>query len=58
MSKKTLMLITGIVGGVSTIASAVVAFCGPAYEPAIIGAIEIGATAIIEACTLFVSSDK
>ena len=44
MSKKTFNLITGIVGGVSTIAIAVVTFINPAYAVAINASIGIAST--------------
>lgn len=46
MDKKTFQLVTGIVTGVATIASAVV-----------VAGIEIAAGAVIEICTLFVKSE-
>lgn len=55
MSKKTFQLITGIVTGVATIASAVVVFVAPPMAPAIVAGIEIAGGAIIEICTLFVT---
>lgn len=57
MSKKTFQLISGVVTGLSTIASAVVTFMQPAFAPAIVGAIGIAAGAVIEACTLFVKAE-
>lgn len=57
MSKKVFNLVTGVVGGVATIATTVVAFFNPAYEPAIIGAIGIVSTATIEVCSLFVKAE-
>lgn len=57
MSKKTLNLITGVTGGASTIASAVVTFCGPAYATAIVAGIGIAATAVVEIATLFVADE-
>ena len=54
MSKKVFNLIVGITGGIATIASALVAFFNPAYEPAIIASIGVVETAIVEICTKFV----
>lgn len=55
MSKKTFNLITGIVGGVSTIAIAVVTFINPSYAVAINASIGIASTATIEICNQFVT---
>lgn len=57
MSKRTFNLCTACVGGVSTIASAVVTYAQPAYATAIVGAIGIAATAIIEILNLFTKSE-
>lgn len=54
MSKKVFNLIVGISGGIATIASALVAFFNPAYEPAIIASIGVAETAIVEICSKFV----
>lgn len=54
MEKKTYNLIIGIVGGLSTIAVAVVTFLNPAYAVAINASIGIADTAIIEICGQFV----
>ena len=53
MSKKVYALIVGITGGVTAIASALVSFFQPNYTPAIVGAIGIAGTAVIEICSLF-----
>ncbi len=53
MSKKVFNLVVGITGGVSTIASAVVAYINPAYTAQIVAAIGIVQTAIVEVCSLF-----
>lgn len=53
MSKKVFSLIVGVTGGIAAIASAIVAFFQPAYTPAIVGAIGVTETAIIEICNLF-----
>lgn len=55
MSKKVFQLITGVVSGVATIASAVVVFMAPPMAPAIVAGIDIAAGAIIEICSLFIS---
>ena len=54
MSKKVFNLVVGITGGIATIASALVAFFDPAYEPAIIASIGVLETAIVEICSKFV----
>lgn len=56
MQKKTFNLVVGISGGVAAIASAVVAFINPSYTPAIVGAIGIAETAVVEICNLFVKT--
>lgn len=53
MNKKTFQLVTGIVTGVATIASAIVVFIAPPMAPAIVAGIEIAAGAVIEICSLF-----
>ena len=58
MSKKLYALINGIVDGVAVITSAVVAYVNPAYTPAIVAAIGIGASAINEICLLFVDTES
>lgn len=59
MQKKTFNLITGIIGGLSTVAIAVVTFFTPAHATAINTAIGIADTAAIEILSLFVeNSDK
>ena len=57
MSRKTFNLVTGISGGVATIASAVIAYIQPAFTPAIIGAVGIIETAIVEICSLFLDKE-
>ncbi|MCQ2485825.1 MAG: hypothetical protein MJ168_10905 [Clostridia bacterium] len=54
MNKKTFALIAGITGGLATIAGAIVSFLQPAFTPAIVAAIGIAETAVIEICNLFV----
>ena len=58
MSKRVYALTTAIIGGLATIATGVVSFLQPAYTPAIIIAIGVGATAILEICNLFVKSTE
>lgn len=53
MSKKTYTLASSITGSVAAIASAVVTYIQPAYATAIVAAIGIGSTAIIEILNLF-----
>ncbi len=55
MSKKTYNLVVGVLGGVSAIAGAVVAYLQVENTPAIIAAIGIANTAAVEICNLFVS---
>lgn len=54
MNKKLYNLIVGIVGGVSTIAIALVTFFNLAYAVAINASIGIASTAVIEICAQFV----
>ena len=56
MSKKVYNLVVGIVGGLSTIAVALVTFFNPAYATAINASIGIGCTAIVEICSQFVKA--
>lgn len=58
MSKKTFQLVTGVVTGLATIASAVLTFVQPPYAPAWVGVTGIVSGAIIEACTLFVKPEE
>lgn len=53
MSKKVFTLVSSIIGGVATIGSAVVTFVQPAYATAIVAAIGIASTAVIEILNLF-----
>ena len=57
MSKKVYSLVTGIVGGVSTIAIAIVTFVAPLHATLINTAIGIALTATLEICNLFVKSE-
>ena len=57
MSRKTFNLITGVSGGVATMVSAVIAYIQPAFTPAIIGAVGIAETAIVEICSLFLDKE-
>jgi len=54
MSKKTFNLVVGILGGISAIACAVVAYAQPPYFTAIIASIPVAETAIVEICSKFV----
>jgi hypothetical protein len=56
MSKKVYNLVVGIIGGVSTIAVAVVTFIAPPYAVAINASIGIASTAAIEICGQFVKA--
>lgn len=53
MSEKVFKLITAISGAVTTAGAAVVAYIEPSYTPAIVAAIGIVNTAIVEICSLF-----
>ena len=57
MSKKVFNLIVGITGGVCAIASAVVTYIQPAYASAIVAAIGVAETAVIEICSLFTTKE-
>lgn len=58
MSKKTFNLAIAIVGGVASIAGAIVVFIEPPFSSAIIAAIGIADTAIIEVLNLFRKDDE
>lgn len=58
MSKKMYALITGIVGGAGTIATAVVAYAEPANMVAILASIPIIITAVNEVLANFVVEKK
>lgn len=57
MKKKTFNLIVGIMGGLSTIACAVVTYLQPAYAVQIVAAIGIVNTCVDEVCSLFVKAE-
>lgn len=57
MSKKVFELVVGVSGGIATVASAIVAYLNPAYEPAIIASIGVVETAIVEICSKFVKEE-
>lgn len=57
MKKKTFNLVAGVIGGVQTIAIAIVTFVQPAYAVPINAAIGIAGTAAIEICSLFVKTE-
>lgn len=57
MNKKTYNLVVGILGGVGTIAIALVTFFDPAYATAINTSIGIGTTAIVEIVSQFVKPE-
>lgn len=57
MSKKAFNLVVGVSGGIAAIGEAVVAYVQPAYTPAIVAAIGIVETAVVEICSLFVKSE-
>lgn len=58
MTKKLYMLITGIVGGVGTIVTAIVGYAEPANMVAILASIPIIITAINEVLANFVVDNK
>jgi hypothetical protein len=58
MSKKTFTLVTALIGGCGTIASAIVTYLQPAWASAIVAGIGIAVTAVTEILTLFTKSDK
>lgn len=57
MKKKTFNLVAGVIGGVQTIAIAVVTYVQPAYAVQINAAIGVAGTAAIEICSLFVKTE-
>ena len=57
MKKKTFNLVTGVIGGIQTIAIAVITFVQPAYVVQINTAIGAAGTAAIEICSLFVKKE-
>lgn len=57
MNKKMYALITGIIGGVGAIASAIVSYTDPAQATAILAAIPIAITATNEIMMLFVEAE-
>lgn len=57
MSRRVFNLVVAVCGGVCAIASAVVSFIQPSYTPAIVGAVGIAETAVVEICSLFVKQE-
>ena len=57
MSKKMYALISGIIGGIGAIASAIVSYSDPAQATAILAAIPIAITAANEIMMLFVEPE-
>ena len=57
MSKKMYALVTGIIGGVGAIASAIVSYTDPAQATAILASIPIAITAANEILMLFVEPE-
>lgn len=53
MSKKMFTLVSACIGGVATIASAIVTYIQPEFATAIVASIGIASTASIEICNLF-----
>lgn len=58
MNKKAFNLAVAIVGAVASVAGAIVAFIEPPFTSAIIAAIGIADTAIIEVLNLFREEDE
>lgn len=58
MSRKMFNLVSGIVGGVSAITSAVITYIQPEYSVQMVAGVGIASTAIIEICSLFVKEEK
>jgi len=58
MTKKMYALVSGIIGGVGAIASAIVSYTEPAMATAILAAIPIAITAVNEIMMLFVVEKK
>lgn len=57
MSKKVFALVSGIVGGLQTVAVAITTYLTPEHSVAINSAIVIAGTAVIEICNLFTKSE-
>lgn len=57
MNKRLFMFITGILGGVVTIADCFLAYFNPPMTTQIVGAIDIVQTACVEVLALFVFSE-
>lgn len=57
MSKKMYALVSGIIGGIGVIASAIVSYTDPAQATAILAAIPIAITAANEIMMLFVEPE-
>ncbi len=57
MKRKTYNLVTGIIGGVETVAIAIVTFINPTYAVAINASIVIAGTAATEICAQFVKGE-
>lgn len=57
MKKKTFNLVAGIIGGVQTVAIAIITYIQPAYAVQINAAIGVAGTAAIEVCSLFVKTE-
>lgn len=58
MSKKTYALLSAIIGGCGTIASAIVTYVQPAYATATVAAVGVASTAVIEIFNLFTDSSS
>lgn len=57
MTKNKFLLITGIIGGVVTIADCVLSYLNPPMTVQIVGAIDIVQTAIVEVLALFTMNE-
>lgn len=53
MSKKAFNLAVAVVGAVASVSGAIVAYCEPPFTSAIIAAIGVADTAVIEILSLF-----
>lgn len=57
MKKRTFMLITGVLGGVVTIADCLLSYFNPPMTTQIVGAIDIVQTACVEVLALFLATE-
>ena len=57
MSKKTFALVTSVTGAIAAAASAIVTYIQPENAAAIVAAVGVASTAVMECCNLFVKSE-